>query len=242
MAKSRRDRRRRPGTGQRKYYPVFLDLKGRLCVVIGGGRVAERKVVKLLECGAKVEVVAPALTPRLAGLAKRERIKAGKRAFRERDLEKAHLVFAASDDHKENARIARLARRRGQLVNAVDSPEDCNFIVPASLRRGPLCISISTDGVSPALARRIRLDLEKTYGKGYAQFLAELAKARRKVLGRVPESAKRRRILRALADSQIVELFSRGCKQEGQEQLHAILQRAGVDTHGERQSASRETG
>ncbi len=219
------------GTGKRlrrKYYTACLDLEGKTCVVVGGGKVAERKVLSALECGAKVSLISPRVTRRLAGLAAARRIKRMKRGFRAGDVARAAIVFAATDDRELNQRVARLARRAGSLVNAVDAPGESDFIVPASLRRGALSISISTDGVSPALAARIRRDLEKTYGKGYSELLGELGKARERVLADISSAAARRRVLLALAHPEIAKLFSRGRRREGSKRIAAVLLRAGI--------------
>ncbi len=219
------------GTGKKarkKYYAACLDLEGKTCVVVGGGRVAERKVLSALECGAEVSLISPRVTRRLSGLAAARRIRRMKRGFRPGDLAGANIVFAATDDRELNARVARLARRAGSLVNSVDASAESDFIVPASLRRGALSITISTDGVSPALAARIRRDLEKTYGRGYGELLAELASARTRVLKDVSSAAARRKVLLALADPEIAKLFSRGRRREGSKRIAAVLRRAGV--------------
>jgi siroheme synthase-like protein len=160
------------------YYPVCLDLRGRPCVVIGGGPVAARKVEGLLECGARVTVVAPALCPRLRELLAAGRIAVRERPYAEGDLAGATLAIAATDDRAVNARIAAEARARGVWLNAADDPERCDFILPSVLRRGNLQIAVSTGGMSPALARRVREELERLLPAEYAELLPLLADVR----------------------------------------------------------------
>ena len=128
------------------YYPMMVDLTGRRCLVVGGGRVAERKVALLIECGASVEVVSPATTPKLAALASTGAIRLAQRAVRSTDLPGAFLVFVATDDPEINRAVAAKAHEAGGLVNVADAPESCGFLVPSVVRRGDLTISISTGG------------------------------------------------------------------------------------------------
>ncbi len=160
------------------YYPVCLDLHDRPCVVIGGGSVAARKVEGLLECGARVTVVAPALAPALETLLQQGRIAVRRRAYAHGDLEGAALAIAATDAREVNARVAAEARARGVWLNAADDPERCDFILPAVIRRGDLQIAISTGGRSPALARRVREDLERLLPAEYGELLPLLAEVR----------------------------------------------------------------
>jgi siroheme synthase-like protein len=160
------------------YYPVCFDLRGRPCVVIGGGTVAARKVEGLLECGARVTVVAPVLGPALTQWEHDGRIEARRRPYAAGDLEGAALAIAATDDRAVNAVVAQEARARGVWLNAADDPERCDFILPAVIRRGDLQVAISTGGRSPALARRVREDLERLLPAEYADLLPLLAEVR----------------------------------------------------------------
>jgi precorrin-2 dehydrogenase/sirohydrochlorin ferrochelatase len=160
------------------YYPVCLDLRDRPCVVIGGGTVAARKVEGLLECGARVTVVAPLLAPALQALLDAGQITARLRPYADGDLDGAALAIAATDEREVNALVAAEARARGVWLNAADDPERCDFILPAVIRRGDLQIAISTGGRSPALARRVREDLERLLPAEYADLLPLLADVR----------------------------------------------------------------
>jgi siroheme synthase-like protein len=157
------------------YYPVFLEMKDRPCVVVGGGTVAERKVEGLLAAGAHVTVISPDLTPALAALKEEGRLHHVARPYREGDLEGYELAVAATDDRAANAHVAAEGRSAsGRMwVNAVDDPPNCDFILPSVIRRGDIVIAASTGGASPALARRLREELEAFLSEDYSP-LAEL--------------------------------------------------------------------
>ncbi|MBI1953585.1 MAG: bifunctional precorrin-2 dehydrogenase/sirohydrochlorin ferrochelatase [Candidatus Omnitrophica bacterium] len=167
------------------YYPVFLELKGRLCLVVGGGEVAYRKAHSLAGCGAKVEVVAPKLHPGLRRLAERKKIRWVRGLFRQAHLKGADLVIAATDEARVNTAASAWARKRGLWINVVDRPSLCSFIVPSVVRRGKLVFAVSTGGASPALAKWIRRDLQARYGPEFKGLLAAIAKVRGKVQRRV---------------------------------------------------------
>jgi siroheme synthase-like protein len=155
------------------YYPVFLEMNDRPCVVVGGGTVAERKVEGLLAAGARVTVISPELTPALAALKEEGRLHHIARPYREGDLEGYEVAVAATDDGAVNAEVAAEGRRRRVWVNAVDDPPNCDFILPSVIRRGDIVIAASTGGTSPALARRLREELEAFLDEDYGP-LAEL--------------------------------------------------------------------
>jgi siroheme synthase-like protein len=150
------------------YFPAFVDLRGRRCLVVGGGAVGERKVRELLACAAMVTVVSPGLTPALAVLAASDAIAWRGRRFRGSDARGCALVIAATDEPRVDRAVAAAARRHRALVNVVDRPEVCDFIFGSVLRRGELQIVVSTGGRSPALAREIRRRLEPVFGPEYA--------------------------------------------------------------------------
>ncbi len=149
-----------------KYYPIHLDIRGRRCVVIGGGKVAERKVQHLLLCGGRVRVVSPELTGQLLGMARKGRIDHLQMEYRPGLIGEAFLVFAATSSRKVNAQIAREAKRLGTPVNVCDSARESSFIVPAVLRKRGLIIGISTGGVSPARSVEVRDTLERWITQG----------------------------------------------------------------------------
>ncbi len=188
-----------------KYYPAFLRVEGRSCVVIGGGEVAERKVRALLDAGARVAVVSPTVTPGLEALAAGGRIAHRPRAYRPGDLRGAFLAYAATDDETLHASIAREAQEGGVLLNVVDRPQWCTFIVPAIATRGDLTIAVSTGGGSPALARRLRQDLESGLGPEYERALVVLARLRQHLRGHDRSPQERRRILTGLIESEFLD-------------------------------------
>jgi precorrin-2 dehydrogenase / sirohydrochlorin ferrochelatase len=156
-------------------YPIFLDLSGRRCVVVGGGEVANRKARKLLQARARVVVISPELGAELESVA----VEIHRRPYREGDLEGACLAFAATSSREVNAAVAREAKERGVPVNVADKPSEGDFALPSTLRRGRLQVAVSTGGASPTLARRIRDELEEAFGPEWAGIVERLNAARR---------------------------------------------------------------
>jgi precorrin-2 dehydrogenase / sirohydrochlorin ferrochelatase len=206
-----------------RYYPIFLDLRGKHCTVVGGGPVAERKVKALLRAGSSVHVISPAVTPRLALLAARKKIQLTPRAYRSTDLEgpvsaltegspgnRPTLVFAATDN-PETQRAVRLdAETIGALVNAADDAKESDFIVPASFAQGDLLVAISTSGASPALARRLRRQLQVTLGHEYRGYLRFLREARKHVMDTVPDETQRAKVFRQLSGAPVMDWLWEG--------------------------------
>jgi len=191
------------------YYPVFLNLKGRKVVVIGGGKVAERKVFALLRTGADLTVVSPEITGKIERIKKKGGIKHIRRQYRKGDVRDAFLVIAATDSPEINERISRDAPC---LVNVVDTPHLCNFIVPSVMKRGAMTIAISTGGVSPALSRSIRKELEKLYGAGFSIYLESLRKIRAEALKGIGNRRKRADFLKSLASAEMLGILrKKGC-------------------------------
>ena len=160
------------------FYIACLRLDGRRCLVVGGGEVGLEKVEGLLACGADVTLVAPDAGPELEELAREGSIRWEQRAFEPADLEGSFLAIASTDDTDVNIRVYEEAEARAMLVNVVDVPPLCNFILPAIVRSGPLAIAISTAGASPALAKRMKREIAETYGEPYARLAVILNEAR----------------------------------------------------------------
>jgi precorrin-2 dehydrogenase/sirohydrochlorin ferrochelatase len=160
------------------YYPVFLDLADRPCLVVGGGPIAEGKVEGLLAAGARVTVVSPTVTARLAGWAAEGRLTHLARAYRAEDLDGPQVVFAATDDAAVTRAVAADGRARSVWVNAADEPARCDFILPSVMRRGRLVVTVSTGGASPAAARAIREELEGYLTEEHAALVELAAEAR----------------------------------------------------------------
>ena len=213
----------------RKYYPVFLDIEGRKCVVVGGGEVAARKAKSLVEAGGAVKVVSPEFCSRLSNLAKRGSVVLVRRRFEAQDLYGASVVIACTDDREVNEKVFAAARKKRILVNVVDSPAQCDFIVPSVVSRGALSIAISTSGVSPALARRMRQELQKRYGQRHADFLTLMEKARERIVREVLGSKERRRMFKALTSRDFLAEFVAKGKSEArkffQENVKELLEK-----------------
>lgn len=160
------------------FYIVCLRLSARRCVVVGGGAVGLEKVEGLLACDADVVLIAPEAEPELEGLAAEGSMRWERRPYRAEDLEATFMVIAATDDSEQNIRVYDDAERRAMLVNVVDVPPLCNFILPAIVRQGPLAIAISTAGASPALAKRMKREVSELFGPEYARLALLLNDAR----------------------------------------------------------------
>ncbi|MEK6742349.1 MAG: bifunctional precorrin-2 dehydrogenase/sirohydrochlorin ferrochelatase [Nitrospirota bacterium] len=206
-----------------KYYPAFLDLRDRPCLVVGGGPVAERKAISLFDAGADLSVVSPTLTPALHELADKGKITYRKKNFDQHDLTGMFLAVAATDDGAVNMAVAHACRKNGVLVNVATAPDEGTFVVPSVVERGDLLIAISTCGDSPALARRIREELERTYGPEYGVFLEKMALLRRKLLQEVPNEEDRRKVFQALVDADIVYLLRAGQVHEADNRIAEIV-------------------
>jgi precorrin-2 dehydrogenase/sirohydrochlorin ferrochelatase len=190
-----------------RYYPLFLDLTGRLVVVVGGGRVAERKVRQLLACGARVTVISPTATPRLRTWHRRDAIRWRPRRYKRCDLQQAWLVVSASDDAAVNRRVARDAVRCRTLANVVDDASVSTAIAPAWFRRGALVVAFSTGGASPALARQLRLRLSREIGRDYSAYVKLLAHVRGEIRRRVKDAGARQRLMRRLVRTELLPLM-----------------------------------
>jgi precorrin-2 dehydrogenase / sirohydrochlorin ferrochelatase len=189
------------------YYPIYLDIRNKKCVVIGGGEVAERKVRRLLECDADISVIAKAVTPALDIMIKEGRIHRIDDEYNESYIRDAFLVIGATDQNDINARISWDAQEKRLLVNIVDDPDRCNFILPSLLKQGELSIAISTGGKSPALAKKLRQDMEGIYGPEYKTLLGILGNLRQRILGKGQSPDENKRLFESLVDSDILHLI-----------------------------------
>lgn len=223
------------------YYPAFLDLHGKKVVIVGGGVVAQRKVETLLQYGADLFLAARELTQALKDHVDRGRIRFLGTEFGETDLEGATLVIAATDDPVLNRRVSLSARQRGILVNAVDQPEDCTFIVPSVVRRGDLVIAVSTSGKSPALARQLRERLGELFGPEYEPYLRVMGRLREWVLSRPLSSQERGEIFRRLVASDLLEGIRAGAWGKVASTINGILGSDFTHSKIEGFSGSKET-
>jgi len=192
-----------------KLFPMFLKLAGRPCLVVGAGTVAESKISSLIEADARVRVVAPEGTSEVRSWAQEKRIEWRQRGFQPDDLGGMFLVVAATSSTELHEQIFQEARLRGVLCNIVDVPELCDFYYPAVVQRGALQIAISTSGQSPALAQRLRIELEEQFGPEYEAWLEYLGEARDKLQSQKLNPEERKRLLHTLASKENFETFCR---------------------------------
>lgn len=180
-------------------FPIFLKLEGRRCLVVGAGSIAEGKIRGLLQAGASVEVVAPWAVPQIQEWFGQGILNWKPRNFEPNDLGDVFLVIAATPSREVNTQIFQEARLRNVLCNSVDDPENCDFYYGAVVRRGDLQIAISTNGRSPALAQRLRQELEEQFGPEYETWLQELGEARDQMFVAKLDVEARRKLLHELA-------------------------------------------
>ncbi len=204
-------------------YPVLLNLLGVRCLVVGGGDVALRKTEALLFCGAEVTVISPNYDPSWSKILPSEQLSRVERTFRQGDCREFQLVISATDDEQVNAMVAEECKVAGKLVNVVDDPQKCSFLVPSVLRRGDLLIAVSTGGRSPFTAKLIRGELEKRYGPEYEDYLSLLGEARREVLTNVADPKRRREIFTLLTDGCLLGLIQQGRMNEAKEWVKRCL-------------------
>ena len=190
-----------------RYYPVNLDIKGRQCLVVGGGRVGSRKVDTLVQCGAVVTVVSAEVSPTVKQLADEKAILLKQRAYRASDVEGMFLVIGATDNETLNRQINADAERLNLLCNIADRPEICNFILPAIVRRGSFVMAISTAGKSPAFAKHVRKRLETQFGPEYGVVLELMGAIRSKLLAGAHEPEVHKPLFEQLIDGDLAALI-----------------------------------
>jgi len=194
-----------------RYYPIFVNLAGKKCLVVGAGQVGRRKIATLASCGAHEVLVLDVADPgpefeALGGL---PGVRFERRAFAPDDLEGRMLVIASTSDEELNWTISRLCAAKGVLCNIVDQPEKCGFIVPAILSQGDLTVAVSTGGASPALARRIRQDLGDFFGSGYGALLILMSRLRPHIIGLGQGTEANSAIFRRLVNSSLLEALEK---------------------------------
>jgi precorrin-2 dehydrogenase / sirohydrochlorin ferrochelatase len=209
-----------------RLYPIMMSLQGKRVVVIGGGEVAERKVTGLLESGAFITVISPKLEQRLEALTAEGRMGWIAEPFHASLLDafsEIALIFGATDDRQVNLAIYEYAAKRRILCNIADVPDLCSFIVPAVITQGELMIAVTTGGSSPALARRIRQDLEKRFGPEYAELTKVLGELRKLILSAGGPSKENRQVFRDIVDSELLIALRENDRERVLEILRAIL-------------------
>lgn len=209
-----------------RYYPIFLDIEGKHSVVVGGGAVAERKVESLLKAGASVTVISPRTTKKLRELAAKDAIRLIKRNFRRVDLadENPFVVVGASGSERVNSEVFEEAKKLKTLVNVVDNPALCNYIVPSVIERGSLIVAVSTSGKAPGLSKKLRVDLERHIGEEYGAFTSIIGAVRKKLLKNGANHDKKERVIKALVDSPIPGWLRDGGAR-GAEEINSFLKK-----------------
>ena len=210
------------------FYPVFLNLRGRRAVVIGGGAVAEQKVLGLLSAGAHVTVVSPETTPRLAELAAADEIDLRRRPYRSGDLVGARLAIAGTDDRAANAAVWAEAEREGVLLNAVDDLDHCSFIAPAIHREGDITVAVSTSGKSPALAARLRQRAARLVGPAEARLCELLGELRPELAARVLDTRARTALWYRIVDSDVIDFVRRGEMEGARGRIEDLVNECGT--------------
>jgi siroheme synthase-like protein len=208
-----------------RYYPIYLDLKDRSVLVVGGGAIAEGKAQQLVDAGARVRVVSPTLTAHLSGLVTRGLIEHDPGRFEKGDLTDVYLVISATDDRAVNEEVARAANERGLLYNVVDQPSLCNFITPALVTRGELQISVSTGGGSPSLTQRVKREVAAVIGEEYGELLEIAAEMRAEAKRRIPDFDRRRKFLHEFVESDAIDLIRMGRHEEARQMAWALLEK-----------------
>lgn len=206
-----------------EFYPVYLNLQNQPCLVVGGGQVAERKVGSLLRCGANVTLISPKVTKQIQQWVEQGKITLFKRKYQKGDADNYFLVIGATNVEEVNHSIAEDSLFRKTLVNIVDDPQKCNFIIPAVVQQGSLSISISTGGKSPSLARKIRKKLESEFGPEYGELLDIIGDLRSTVIREVPDINDRKKIFAELVESDLLDLLRQGRKDEVKERVIHVL-------------------
>jgi len=186
-------------------FPMFVKLAGRQCLVVGAGKVGEPKIGGLIDTGARIRVVAIEASPAVREWARDGKVELELRPFSADDLDGVFLTVVATTSSRLNESIYREAQRRGMLCNVVDVPDYCDFFYPAVVRRGDLQIAISTAGQSPSLAQKLRQQLEKQFGDGYAAWVTELGETRKLILASDLDKERKLELLHSLASREAVE-------------------------------------
>jgi precorrin-2 dehydrogenase/sirohydrochlorin ferrochelatase len=211
-----------------KLYPLFLNLAGQNCLVVGGGTVAERKVLTLLDYGTRVNIVAGEVTSNLSELVKNGRLNFRQGTYRPADLTGVRLVIAATNQKEVNRQVAKDCFKNNILVNVVDDPEYSNFFVPAVVKRGFLQIAVSTSGKSPLLAKKIKEELEILYGPAFGWLVSFLGEVRQHAINEVADPGQRQSILTRVVDLKLLQLVREEKLEEAKERL-TLVYRNGRD-------------
>ncbi|MGB9499068.1 MAG: bifunctional precorrin-2 dehydrogenase/sirohydrochlorin ferrochelatase [Dissulfuribacterales bacterium] len=205
------------------FYPIYLNIKNRKCLVVGGGAVAARKAETLAKCGAIVMVVSQDFTESLHEIEKRSAVTLICRPYESSDLDGKFLVIGATNNEELNRNISADAEKRNMLCNIADVPDICNFILPSIICRGDFSIAISTSGKSPAFAKKLRKDFEKTFGEEYARFLTLMGAVRNKLLAEKHAPEAHKPLFEKLINSGLIDLIKNNRTKDINRLLDEIL-------------------
>jgi precorrin-2 dehydrogenase/sirohydrochlorin ferrochelatase len=203
-----------------RYYPLFADLRGRLVVIVGAGLVAQRKIETLRRAGARMRVVSPEVT---GGIADGDDLELVRRSYEPKDLDGAFLVIAATDNDETNLAVSRDAQERRIFCNVVDQPRLCSFIVPSIVEKGPIKIAISTGGVSPALSKRMRIEIGRLLGDEFATLALIMGRIRPIVLSGGGGHENNKRIFEVLIDSELLDAIRANDREHAERILFEAL-------------------
>ena len=204
-------------------FPIYLSLSQKECLVVGGGQVAERKIADLLECEANINVISPTAGDLIRLWSNQGLISWQAREVEESDLDNIFMVFVATNNMHTNRMVVKWCRERGILVNAVDDPPNCDFYVPAVVRRNSLVVAISTEGKSPMFARKLREQLEELIGEEYGEFVDFLGEQREYIKQAVTDIEERKKVFKALVDSDILDLLKAGERERVKERMEQCM-------------------
>ncbi len=204
-------------------YPVNLQINNRPCIVIGGGNVAERKVLALLSAGACVTVLSPQVNEGLAGLIQNKKVIHVDRNYEKGDIVGFFIVICATDNGAINKIAAEEASQNNCLVNVVDAPELGNFNVPSQIKHGDLLITVSTSGKSPAFTKQLRKELAKRYGPEYGIYLELVSAARIKIKEKIQSSKEREIFWRQTIDHEVIDLLKEGKIKEAEAKINNAI-------------------
>lgn len=193
-----------------KYYPINLDVRNKNCLVVGGGSVGTRKALTLVKCGANVTIISPDASEKLEKLAESGIVNLEKRKYMPGDLQGMFLVLSAADNNSVNEMVYKDAAALDILCNIADIPKACNFTLPSVINQGDLTIALSTSGKSPALSRKLRIELEKMFGKEYSVSLELMGAIREKLLAQNHDPEKHKILFRKVLDKGLVEIIKNG--------------------------------
>lgn len=208
----------------KKYYPIMLDISETKCAVIGGGNVAFRKIKSLIEYRAEVTVISEDIIDVVKKLADDKKIKYIKDKYDFKYIDNCKIVYAATDDNMVNKKVFHDCKENDIFVNVVDSVDECDFIVPSKVQRGDLTIAVSTNGKSPALSKKIRQDLERTYDEKYEIFLDIMGRIRKKVYSEIKDPKKRREFYKKVVYSGLIERINYESKDKFEDEIIDILE------------------